>query len=139
MVRLSERSHYNTVPCEEPGSSSEHTDRQTFSRAAQSISVTWFAPCRCFQFGPVCGAGARKCTSLLLLPGCSGNNGDDSRSGGENRTLQEFCVQSSVYLLKRRRNKSTAQATGNWRATIKHGQKVSVTVLGCPDDHSLEG
>lgn len=52
----------------------------TFSTVSKWISMTWFALCRCFQFGSLCRARSRKCTSVLLLPGCCSQNTFDSRA-----------------------------------------------------------
>lgn len=57
------------------------TDKfQTFSVVSECISITWFALCRCFQFGPLSRARSRICTSVLLLPGCCSQNTSDSRA-----------------------------------------------------------
>ncbi len=53
---------------------------QTFSTVSECISITWFAPCRCFQFGSLSRARSRICTSVLLLPGCCSQNTSDSRA-----------------------------------------------------------
>lgn len=53
---------------------------QTFSTVSECISITWFALCRCFQFGSLSRARSRICTSVLLLPGCCSQNTSDSRA-----------------------------------------------------------
>ena len=53
---------------------------QTCSTASECLSITWSAPCRCFQFVSRCRARSQKCTSVLLLPGCCSQNTSDSRA-----------------------------------------------------------
>lgn len=51
--------------------------------------MTCFAPRRCFQFGFLRRARSRKCTSVLLLPGCRSQNTCDSKGQGCNWSLQD--------------------------------------------------
>lgn len=46
----------------------------------ECVSMTSCALGRCFQFGSLWRARSRKCTSVLLLPGCCSQNTSDSRA-----------------------------------------------------------
>lgn len=53
---------------------------QTFPTVRKYVSMTCFAPRRCFQFGSRCRARSRKCTLVLLLPGHRSQNTSYSRA-----------------------------------------------------------
>lgn len=53
---------------------------QTFPTVRKYVSMTCFAPRRCFQFGFRCRARSRKCTLVLLLPGHRSQNTSYSRA-----------------------------------------------------------